>query len=95
MENKEIKIAYTDKLKNKLFGLLKEREKRGEWESFLDAIEIELIGLEDTLASINYYTLRAKLHSLQYLKYSYFRKTIFDCMNLIGEIYNWESEEDD
>lgn len=82
----EIQIAYKDKLKGKLFGLLKEREKRGEWEAFLEAIEIELIGLEKELASISYYTLRAKVHSLRFLKYSYFRKTIFDCMNLIEGI---------
>ena len=46
MENNEIKLAYGDKLKGKLFGLLKEREKHGEWESFLETIEIELLGLE-------------------------------------------------
>ena len=87
MENNEIKLAYGDKLKGKLFGLLKEREKRGEWESFLETIEIELLGLEDELASIYYYTLCAKIQSLKYLRYSYFRKTIFDCMNLIDGIY--------
>lgn len=87
MEINEIKLAYGDKLKGKLFGLLKEREKHGEWESFLEAIEIELLGLEKELASIHYYTLCAKIQSLKYLKYSYFRKTIFDCMNLIDGIY--------
>lgn len=87
MENNEIKLAYGDKLKGKLFGLLKEREKRGEWESFLEAIEIELLGLENSLQSIHYYTLCAKIQSLKYLRYSYFRKTIFDCMNLIDGIY--------
>lgn len=87
MDNNEIKLAYSDKLKGKLFGLLKEREKHGEWESFLETIEIELLGLEDELASIHYYTLCAKIKSLKYLRYSYFRKTIFDCMNLIDGIY--------
>lgn len=84
----EIKIGYTDKLKGKLYGLLREREKQGEWESFLETIEIELIGLEQELASINYYELRAKVSSLRYLKFSCFRKTIFDCMNLIGYLLN-------
>lgn len=86
----DIEIAYGDKLKGKLFGLLKEREKRGEWENFLETIIIELIGLEKQLASINYYTLMAKLSSLKFLRYSYFRKTIFECMNLIGDIYKNE-----
>lgn len=83
----DFKMAYKDKLKGKLFGLLREREKQGEWEPFLEAIEVEMIGLEDALASIDYYTLRAKIHSLRFLKYSYFRKTIFDCMNLIESVY--------
>lgn len=82
----EIKIGYLDKLKGKFFGLLREREKQGEWESFLETIEIELIGLEEQLASINYYELRAKVSSLRYLKFSCFRKTIFDCMNLVGSL---------
>ena len=28
--------AYNDKMKNRLYGLLKEREKNGEWEKFLN-----------------------------------------------------------
>ena len=88
MDYKVFKVAYGDKLKDKLYGLLGEREKRGEWEKFLGTIEIELIGLEDELASINYYTLRAKISSLRYLRFSYFRKTIFECMNLLSSIYD-------
>ena len=87
MENNEIKLSYSDKLKGKLCGLWKEREKNGEWEAFLETIEVELIGLEKELASICYYSLRAKISSLKYLRYSYFRKTIFECMNLIDGIY--------
>ena len=83
-----IKRAYGDKLKDKRYGLLSDREKRGEWEKFLGTIEIELIGLEDELASINYYKLRAKISSLRYLRFSYFRKTIFECMNLVTSIYD-------
>lgn len=83
----EIEKAYSNKLTGKLFGLLKEREKDGEWESFLENIQIELIGLEEKLSSINYYVLCAKIGSLKFLKYKYFRKTIFECMNLINEIY--------
>lgn len=80
----EIKIGYLDRLKGKFYGLLREREKQGEWEAFLGTIEIELIGLEEQLASINYYELRAKVSSLKYLKFSCFRKTIFECMELIS-----------
>ena len=35
--------GYNNNLKNRLFGLLCEREKEGEWEKFLDSIVIELM----------------------------------------------------
>ena len=75
--------GYNNKLKSKLFGLLCEREKEGEWEKFLDSILIELLGYKEEDRTINYYALVAKLSSLRYLRFNYFRKTIFDCMNLI------------
>ena len=77
--------GYYNKLKNRLFGLLCEREKNGEWEKFLDTILAELLGSEELHKSIHYYTLYAKLSSLRYLRYEYFRKTIFDCMGLLGK----------
>lgn len=79
--------SYKNKLKNRLFGLLCEREKDGEWEKFLDTIIIEVMGLKE-LKSINYWALFAKLCSLKYLSYEYFRKTIFECMNLVNGIEN-------
>lgn len=80
-----VKEAYDNKLKNKLFGLLCEREKDREWEKFLDSILIELIGFPQEKKTINYYILFHKLSSLRYLRYDYFRTTIFDCMGLVGK----------
>lgn len=80
-----IKEAYNNKLKNKLFGLLCEYEKGREWEKFLDSILIELQGYSEDRRTINYYRLFYKLSTLKYLKYEYFRSTIFDCMNLISK----------
>ena len=79
-------IGYLDKLKNKLFGLLREREKHREWEKFLDTISIELIGFPEKRKTINYYILCFKVSSLKYLDYPYFRKTIFECMNIIDNV---------
>ena len=78
-----IQEAYNNKLKNKMFGLLCEFEKGREWERFLDSILIELLGYSDEEKTINYYILYYKLSSLRYLRYEYFRTTIFDCMNLV------------
>lgn len=84
--NKDIKEAYDNKLKSKLFGLLCEREKDREWEKFLDSILIELQGFEEERKTINYYILYHKLSSLRYLRFDYFRSTIFDCMGLINKV---------
>lgn len=81
--NKEVQIAYSNKLKSKIFGLLCEYEREREWESFLDSILTELLGWEEEKKTINYYILFYKLSSLRFLRYEYFRKTIFDCMNLV------------
>lgn len=82
----EFKEGYNNKLKNKLFGLLCEFEKSREWEKFLDSILTELMGIDEERKTINYYILYAKISSLRYLRYEYFRTTIFDCMNLVTRI---------
>lgn len=74
--------GYKNKLKGRLYGLLCEREKDGEWEKFLNALIIELWGLGAN--SINWWPLIGKINMLKYLSYEYFRKTIFECMNLVG-----------
>jgi hypothetical protein len=83
--NKQVKEAYNNKLKSKLFGLLCEREKGRDWEKFLDSILIELMGYSEEERTINYYTLYHKLTTLKYLRYEYFRGVIFDCMDLISK----------
>ena len=80
-----VKQGYNNKLKNKLYGLLCEFEKDGEWEKFLNSILIELMGIPDEEKTINYYVLMYKLNSLRFLKYEYFRSTIFDAMTLVGK----------
>lgn len=79
----ELFEGYKGKIKDRLFGLLCEREKDGEWEKFLNTIIIELTSWEDELRSINYLTLMHKLGMLRFLSYEFFRKTIFECMNLV------------
>ena len=83
--DKQIKEAYNNKLKSKLFGLLCEREKGRDWEKFLDSILSELMGYSEEERTINYYTLYHKLSTLKYLRYEYFRGVIFDCMDLISK----------
>ena len=74
--------GYKNKLKGRLYGLLCEKEKNGEWEKFLDAILIEIYGLRGE--GINWWPLIGKLNALRILSYDYFRKTIFECMHLVS-----------
>jgi hypothetical protein len=78
--------GYNNNLKNRLFGLLCEYEKDGEWETFLDSILIELMSYPDKQKTINYYRLVTKVSSLRYLSYKYFRSTVFDCMSLLSKL---------
>lgn len=80
----DVQEGYSNKLKNKLYGLLCEYEKNGEWEAFLDSILIELEGIPEDQRSINYYSLYYNISSLRHLSYKYFRSTIFSCMSLLG-----------
>lgn len=82
----DVREAYRDKMKKKLYGLLREREKNGEWKKFLDSILIELMGYEDCNKTIDYYTLYYKLSACRYLSFEYYRKTLFECMNLFDRI---------
>ena len=81
----EVYTGYLNKLKNKIYGLLCEQEKNGEWEKFLDSIICELIGFDESQKTINYYILLSKLSSLRFLRYEYLRKTIFECIGLIDK----------
>ena len=81
----KVTAGYRNKLKNKLFALLCEKEKNGDWENFLNNLYIEIFGSKHFLKTINYLELQAKMSALRYLDYPYFRSTIFDCMSLIGD----------
>ena len=78
--------GYYNELQGRLYGLLCEREKGGAWEKFLETILLELYGLEKIDKTINYWPLIGKLSELKYLDYQYFRKTIFECINLVKEL---------
>ena len=78
--------GYYNKLQGRLYGLLCEREKGGAWEKFLETILLELYGLEKIDKTINYWPLIGKLSELKDLDYQYFRKTIFECINLVKEL---------
>ena len=76
--------GYQNRLKNKLFSLLCAKEEGGEWATFLDSIILELNGVPIENRGINFLVLYFKINTLRYTEYSWFRKTIFDCMALLS-----------
>ena len=78
--------GYRNKMRDRFYSLLCEREEGGQWEKFTDTIFIELMGYAKELNSINYWSLLGKVASLKYLTYEHFRSTIFECMNLVAKI---------
>lgn len=77
---------HKEVLKNRIYGLLCEKEKDGSWEEFLDNILIDLGNFSEEYKTYEYYVLMTKLSICRYLSYKYYRKTIFECMNLIDRM---------
>lgn len=77
--------GYQNRFKNKLYSLLCAREENEDWEGFLDNLILELEGIPLEDRSINFLVLYYKLNSARHADYKWFRKTIFDCMNLVSK----------
>ena len=77
---------YIKRLRNRLYGVLCEREKGGEWEKFLDSIIIELLGATEEQKSVGYYVLLSKLSACRLLDYKYFRTTVLECMGIFDKL---------
>lgn len=77
---------YIENLSGRLYGLLCEFEKDGTWEKFLDSILIELMGIPEELHTPMFYTLYYKLSTLRYIKYEYFRRNVFDSIELLKKM---------
>lgn len=76
--------GYQNKMSNKLFGLLCEREKKdGNWDELLKKIHIQVLGMGKFVQPIDYWELLAKVGALRLLNYKEFRTTIFDCISLV------------
>ena len=82
----KISVEYTKRLRNKLYGVLCEREKGREWEKFLNSIIIELQGVDEEQKTLDYYVLMYKLNSCRFLDYKYFRTTVLECLGLFDRL---------
>lgn len=80
-----------NRLTNQLWKLIPMRENKEDWKSQLDTVVNELAGMNEIL-NINgdFLVLLSKLEGLRIsdTTFSLYRKTIFECISLLREIYN-------
>lgn len=82
---------FTDKeiitLRNKIYKILPEREENKDWEKTLDEVLTLLAGLLKLTEETSFGIIYMKLSGLgirgDTIEQKYFRKTIFDCLNLL------------
>ncbi len=81
---------YLHKLKNQIFKLLPLREENSDWEKWLETLMIEINGVDRVLMSqVDFLRLLGKLEMLPTFSKSEFhiyRKTIFECINLVDSM---------
>lgn len=80
---------YFNVLKNKVYKLLPLREEQLAWEKHLDTIMIEVTGLNELIGTQqSLISLLAKLEALRKLEtFMAYRKTIFECLNILEEMH--------
>ena len=83
--------ADINRLTNQLWKLIPMRENEENWQSQLETVLIEVAGLY-SLFDIDeeYLILLSKLEGLRQVdtEFSIYRKTIFECISLLREIYH-------
>lgn len=91
----DISIAHTsvdiNRLTNQIWKLIPMRENGEDWESHLDTVLVELAGLHEILNfDERFLILLSKLEGVKIgnVKFFTYRKTIFECISLLREIYN-------
>lgn len=91
----DILIEELKKITNKIYKLLPLREEAEDWQKPLATVIEEIVGLQNLLNEnkLKIFTLICKLEGLFSLKeendFFLFRRTIFDCLNLVGELIKY------
>ena len=76
------------RLTNQLWKLIPMRENKENWEQQLQTVIIDIAGKDEIfLHNSQYLQLLSKLEGLQVISvdFSMYRKTIFECINLLNE----------
>lgn len=87
-ENKDIKVE-TIRLTNQLWKLIPMRENNEDWDKQLETVIVDIAGKDEIfLHNSLFLQLLSKLEGLRVIdvEFSIYRKTVFECINLLNEI---------
>lgn len=91
----DMSIAHTsvniNRLRNQIWKLIPMRENEEDWKSHLSSVIVELAGLNEIFNfDERFLILLSKLEGVKNSEVSFitYRKTIFESISLLGEIYN-------
>lgn len=87
----EVIIKNMDRITNRIFKLLPNREEGGDWTSALENLIIEVVGMNRLfIDQIDFLPLLCKMEALLTLTeekdFLTFRKIIFECLGLMNEL---------
>lgn len=86
-----ILTADINRLTNQLWKLIPMRENEENWQAQLETVLIEVAGLYSLFGiGEEYLILLSKLEGMRKIEmdFSIYRKTVFECISLLREIYN-------
>ena len=87
--SKEIIHQNVQRLTNQLWKLIPMREKKEDWKKQLETVILEIVGQNEIFSfSPLFLQLLSKLEGLRLsdLEFIVYRKTVFECINLLQEI---------
>ena len=86
---KEVVEKSVQRLTNQLWKLIPMRENNEDWDKQLETVIIDIAGKDEIfLHNSQFLQLLSKLEGLrlQDIEFSIYRKTVFECINLINEL---------
>jgi hypothetical protein len=88
--NNEVIILHLNKLINGTYKLLPLREEQQDWKKPLSTLIEEIAGMNNLLSDHQdiLFPLLCKMEGLSYLEDNFmeYRRVIFDCINLLGQL---------
>lgn len=86
--SQEIIKKTTRRLTNQLWKLIPMRENDEDWEKQLDTVTLEIAGLNELFIGPLFLQLLSKLEGLRIVETNFelYRKTIFECINILQEL---------